>query len=157
MITGGVALIAATVIWFRDRATRPEQVDPLAWLSLLMTLAILVFAVAVKLTWDHFNRNAHGIAADTFFVFLFGAIVANVVQHRRERPWRFGIPYSAVAAAMALGALTALGFDLGEKEIFWLEAWEIAWFSAYWLLQTVENWDEEVDCEDTRVARATTG
>jgi len=52
---------------------------------------------------------------------------------------------SAVAALMVLGGIlipTTRVFD--DHTVFALEAYEIAFFAFYWIVQTVENWNENV-------------
>jgi len=55
--------------------------------------------------------------------------------------------YAVVALAMAVGFIVLFpAFRLvGDHTVFWLDAWEILWFLVYWILQTTENWDEEVN------------
>jgi hypothetical protein len=135
------------------------------WLSLSLTGLLLVIGWVLIWFWDDFYTQAHGYAAMLFFIFLWGAIVSNVKGHwegerapkgmfwanlkKQDGSFKW---YAAVALAMAVGFIVLLpAFGLaGDHTVFWLEAWEISWFLLYWILQTVENWDEEVDHNDSR-------
>ena len=129
------------------------------WLSLGLTGLLLGTGWLLVWFWDDFYTLAHGYAAILFFMFLWGAIVSNVKRHwqkekapkgtfwanLREQDGIFKW-YALVALAMAVGFIVLLpAFRLvGDHTVFWLEAWEILWFLVYWILQTAENWDEEV-------------
>jgi hypothetical protein len=50
----------------------------------------------------------------------------------------------AIAGLMAAGGFIPLLALFGEHKIFALEAYGFSWFAVYWLVQTAENWHEEV-------------
>lgn len=59
--------------------------------------------------------------------------------------------YAVIAAAMTGGAvviglpgLVGLPRPFGEHTVFALESWEISMFAIYWLIQTIDNWNEKV-------------
>lgn len=113
--------------------------------SLAITAAALLAGWWLVENWDEFTTRAHGFAALLMFLFLIGAIVVKVVEHRDERdePW-FWI-YAAVAALMILGGVLITTTRVFEDHtVFALEAYEIALFAVYWIVQTAENWNEEV-------------
>jgi len=139
------------------------------WISLVLTGVLLLMGWALIWYWDDFYTRAHGLSAVLFFVFLWFAIVFNVKTHwetrkalegkekgsfsvRLTRFWgnlkeqkRFFWLYAAVALLMAAGfLLIPLIWGGAEHMLLGLETWEILWFAVYWIVQTAQNWDEEV-------------
>jgi cytochrome b561 len=146
-ITGVVALVVAVVVWrlTKDSPSHRDEVDPSTGRQLLFMAVLLAFVLLAILRAQGFiQSHAHGLAAIVFFLFLFCAIVANVRQHRgdAERRWRRW--YVGVAAAMAVVSLIGPLKLFRPFQIFVLEAVEIVLFATYWIIQTVENWDEKV-------------
>jgi len=148
LIAGGVGLVVAAIIamavnrsiWAPirkgERATR---------LSLAVTALALLLGWWLIQNWDGFTTRAHGYAAVLLFVFLVGAVVAQIVEHYSERDTRWFWIYTTVAVLMVLGAIlipTTRIFD--EHTVFALEAYEIGLFAAYWTVQTAQNWDERM-------------
>lgn len=142
---GFIAVILGFIIWQLNlrNPRRRDEIHPHTRELLVGTFVVLVAALSLKLfRRDFFLANAHGWSANLLFVFLWFAILANVRLHWKEegRPWVK--QYLVVAALMVVGIPVSLLF--GAHKIFVLEAWEIMAFATYWILQTVENWDEEV-------------
>ena len=145
----GAAFITAIAL---DPKARLERRERGTWVSLFVTLLVLFFGWWLIQNWGDFNTRAHGWAAVLMIVCLIVAIVAHAMDHRRERDkqWRerdkrlFWV-YMAVAALMILGGIlipwTRI-FD--EHTVFALETYEIGFFAVYWIIQTKENWNEEV-------------
>ena len=53
--------------------------------------------------------------------------------------------YSAVGLLMAIGGIVIAWLRIGnDHTVLILEAYEIVLFAVFWLVQTVENWDEQV-------------
>lgn len=145
LIAGAVAFVVALVILILNLRLGRDEVGVGTVVLVAATAVILLLGWWAIENWDSFNRRAHGIAAVAMFAFLVAAIVANVVTHKDERGTPWTAMYSSVAALMVLGGVVALlGHPFGRHEVFALEAWEIGWFAAYWLAQTVENWNERV-------------
>ena len=148
LIAGGIALAVAAVITIvvdRSLLSPTNTVALGTRVSLAVTFLVLLVAWWLSLNWSDFNTSAHGYAAVGMFVFLIGAIIAVAGRHwqRSDRTW-FRL-YAAVAALMALGGLFIwLTRIFGEHTVFALETYEIVLFAVYWILQTKENWDEEV-------------
>jgi hypothetical protein len=91
--------------------------------------------------WGDFNTRAHAVS---MFIFLIGAIVVKAVDHWDERDKGWFRVYTAVGALMIPGGiLITATWIFDEHSIFALEAYEIACFAFYWIVQIVENWDEE--------------
>jgi len=129
------------------------------WLSIIITAVAILIGWLLIEHWGGFYTQAHGYSALLFFVFLGGAILINAGAHRRKarkskaagneparkREWRLWVVYGGVVVLMILGFIIFGVFDVGgDHSILWLEAWEIALFATYWLVQTAENWDEDL-------------
>jgi hypothetical protein len=187
---GAVGVAFALIVWrwnlshFAEHATDhpqwTDQDEPGTGLTLLWTggaLATIAGLRALEPKW--FLDSVHGWAAIALFAFLWLAILANVVGHRRDSGlWneRNGLMwwgyfrnvfaprgpteawerrYRRLALLMALGMAIPISKVLLDKLVregyfwnfhhtFWLEAWEICIFAAYWIVQTIENWFEDV-------------
>jgi hypothetical protein len=145
--TGLVAFVAALVIEVVVERRHPSFSE-----SKLGRRASIAFAGAMLFlfwrlseTWSDFYTLAHGYAALAFFVFLALAIIANAVRHFFDHDNFWAGIYGGVASGMIVGGILIAVFDLGgDHDVLWLEGVEIALFAAYWLAQTVENWDERV-------------
>lgn len=139
----GVALIIAVVV--NRSVLAPFEVERGTSVSLAVTALALLFGWWLIQNWGDFNTRAHGFAAVLMFVFLIGAIIVQAIEHRDEQgKWWFRI-YTTVATLMILGAILIWWtriFD--EHTVFALEAYEIAFFAFYWIVQTAENWNEKV-------------
>lgn len=147
LVTGTIGLIVASVIAIAVRLGPSVAVE---WergtsISLLLTGVILVVAWWAYEQWDDFYTRAHGYAAVGMFVFLILAIVAKVLRERGNPNRRWFWVYVTIAALMiAGGVLIPTTRVFGDHTVFALEAYEIALFAIYWILTTVENWDERV-------------
>jgi hypothetical protein len=113
--------------------------------SLAGTFIALVVAWWLSRHWSGFYSRAHSYAAIAMFASLIGAIAVVTLDTRHRRP-RWWLSYAAVAALMVLGAaVIGLTRVFGDHTVFALEAYEIALFGAYWMIQTAEKWDEDVE------------
>lgn len=112
--------------------------------SLAFTGLVLLVGWWLSENWSDFYTRAHGWAAVLLFVCLIGAIVVKVVDYGTgDRKWR--AVYATVAAGMVLGGILIVTTRIfGRHTVFALEAWEIVLFAIYWIVQTVEKWDEKV-------------
>jgi len=146
LIAGGVGLVVAAIVAMVVNESFRAPIDVGAVVSLAGTALVLLLGWWLIRNWGDFDTRAHGWAAVLMFVFLIGVIVAKAIEHWEERDeevW-FWV-YAVVAVLMVLGGIlipTTRVFD--EHTVFALEAYEIAFFAFYWIVQTVENWDEEV-------------
>ncbi len=153
LIAGGIGLVVALIISIAaNHSLKPLLAKDVrgASLSLAATALVLLLGWWLIRNWGDFYTRAHGFAAVLFFVFLVGAILAEVVAHwkgrdKEEDQGRFRWVYTGVAALMILGAVlipTTRTFD--EHTVFALETYEITFFAFYWSVQTRENWNEKV-------------
>jgi len=140
-ITGGVALLGLGLYFFlRPRAARrASRRDTSFWVfaSLGFTMAVVGVCAYLFRTWDAFERNAHYVAAVTMFG-VFGLVV--LVNDRARPPSRFRRSYRTIWLLM-LASVTVLAFEFDHR-IFVLEALEIGWFALFWVLQSLERWED---------------
>jgi hypothetical protein len=155
LIAGGiglvVSLILVIVVEFRHSKNPVKSLKaPVAkvergtWASLTATAVLLLLGWWLIENWSDFYTRAHGFSAVIFFFFLGLAIVFNAVVHWRKERSLFWV-YMGVAILMLLGFILIPALRVGgDHTVFWLEAWEIFMFLIYWIVQTAENWGEEV-------------
>jgi hypothetical membrane protein len=94
--------------------------------------------------WKGFSTGIHGPAALLMFVFLVGAVVGKAHEHKGSST-RYLRVYSAVALVMVVGGILIAVFHIGNAHaVAVLEAFEIVLFATFWVVQTVERWNEEV-------------
>lgn len=144
---GFIALAVACYLAVRDRraGTSAEQLDKNMRISAVITGVILVSSLVAMVIWEEFKEVAHYAAAILMFVALNVAVVAKA-RERKESSKRYFRWYSSLALLMSLvgPALWAIAVVLGiEHHVLVIEAWEIAMFAGFWVVQTVDNWDEE--------------
>lgn len=148
LITGAVGLVAGAVVAMavsRSPTAPFTRVERGTAVSLGVTALALLVGWWLLQYWDHFYTRAHGIAAVLMFVFLIGA-VGGVAYHHRDEPAQAWFPaYATVAGLMAIGGVLIWTTRVfGDHTVFALEAYEIALFAVYWVIQTIENWSERV-------------
>lgn len=145
----GLAVAALTAMVVTRSVRAPMEMGERGTrVSLAVTAVALLLGWWLIQNWGEFSTRAHGFAAILMFLFLIGAIVSKVVEHRdeRDKPW-FWV-YSAVAGLMIVGGILIPTTRIfGEHTVFALEAYEIALFAIYWIIQTGEYWSEEVSTE----------
>jgi hypothetical protein len=143
----GLAVGAGIAAWVwtsrRRNEARGREWQKGTTASLAGVAAVVLITWIASRRWNDFDTKAHGIAAVLMFVFLILAIIAGVRE--REEFDRSAKVYLAIAIVMVIGgALIALTRAFGEHTVFALEAYEITLFAIYWVVQTVEKWDEQV-------------
>lgn len=159
VLAGGGVLVAAVV-------ARPQLRSLLRcrrWLvgcvlaSILIVAVLLVFA----LEREFFLRWAHYAAAVSMFGLLIAVGVINglATDHTRSagrappripgvtdhlRAWYYGL---AVGMSLVVVLAVAYGLLVGEEGswdawLFWVEVALLIMFSAFWILQTIDFWNE---------------
>ena len=158
LIVGGLGLLLSLILviavnWktgtsVMERIQAPvKKVDIETWISLVVTGLVLLAGWWLIVNWSGFYTQAHGWSAVIFFFFLGLAIVINARAHWEKQRKLFWV-YAGIALGMLAGFVVIPALRVGgEHTVFWLEAWEILLFATYWIWQTVENWDEEVEPE----------
>jgi hypothetical protein len=153
LYAGFVGLVISAItnrVLNRTTTARTKKIERETLIALGLTTLALVSGWWLIQNWDDFSTRAHGFAAILMFLFLIGAIIANVIEHwgerskdRRNKVW--SRVYIVVAALMVLGGILIwLTRIFNEHTVFALEAYEIAFFALYWIAQTAENWFEKV-------------
>ncbi|SMH32639.1 hypothetical protein SAMN06295885_0768 [Rathayibacter oskolensis] len=118
--------------------------------------AALLAAVGVWSTLPSFGLAAHYTAAGVFFLLIAVVAAVHAVAVRAEGVTGPGSPrlysgcYAVLAVLIALVELLLLGLVvsgrgaqlLGEQWLLLGEAGALALFAVFWVLQTIENWDE---------------
>lgn len=147
LIAGAVSLVVAVVVAIAvNRGVGALLEGPARGTTLSLAVTAVMLAVGWWLIadWSAFYSRAHGIAAVLMFAFLIGAVAGKAVEHRRKSTAYFPI-YSSIAVLMVVGGIAVPWLRIGgEHTVLVLEAYEILLFAAFWIVQTVENWDEEV-------------
>ncbi|MDP8955506.1 MAG: hypothetical protein M3N24_00895 [Actinomycetota bacterium] len=146
LIVGGVGLGVAIITWFvtRNDPQRAAENQRGTVAAMAGTAVVLLLAWWLLERWDDFYTLAHGYAAALMFAFLAAAILSNAWEERNTRRRVLTRTYVAIGLLMIAGVVFPALRLFDEHVVFALEAYEITWFAVYWLIQTVENWDEEV-------------
>lgn len=146
VITGAFGLAFAVVLAVLlhrgviGRGERLERGTPAAFAATAAALGVVWWA---NDSWSGFGTRAHGIAAVLMFLALIAAVVSKALQHVGDRSRRYVPIYSAIAVSMVVGGLAVSLLRVGgDHTVFVLEAVEIALFAVFWIVQTIENWDE---------------
>jgi hypothetical protein len=139
LAVGAIGLIVAAVLHRRDRP-----------LLALIGYAVAVALFVTTLLWlvidrPSFVHDAHFIAASLMFTCISGVVWVNAIGYRSKKgapPVRnpyFPIAVAMVASVVAMLIAERAGWD------YWLLGLEFALiglFALFWLIQTVELWDE---------------
>lgn len=120
--------------------------DQAKLLGILLVTAIILGTAAAMVYWDDFETAAHNIAAVGMFGFLAAASVRNA--WRSQSPI-YQVVYTSVATLMVASAgiiwwLASVNPDW-DHAILVLEIIQIGLFSAYWIAQTGQHWQEKLE------------
>lgn len=155
VVNNGVALasvilvgIVAAVVLAVVQGTLSRGVVLTATIALAVTVGLGVWALVAP---GAFLVLAHNTAAVVFFL-LIGAVAAIAAWRPQRAPRRFRPAYAAVASGIlialaGLGAtlvLAVAGVDV-TRPVPWVfigEAAALVFFAVFWLLQTIELWNE---------------
>lgn len=150
LVVAGAVTVASVVFAALDRALD-------AWaLARAGTAAVLLAALGVWSTLPSFAVLAHYTAAVVFFLLVAAVAGVHAARIPSEGVRGPGAPlgwvraYAVLAALivlveLALVVLLATGTAaqlLGEQWLLLGEAAALGLFAVFWLLQTIENWDE---------------
>ena len=149
-ITTGIAIAA----WRAGKATSAERRpwDHRQTLGLVLATVVLGCGIA-WFSWNRagFTKGAHYTAAIALFVCIIGVAILNAKGFDRQRlgARRMRLPYANRYSVIAVGMVaSAVGIGLWkwlvgwDHAVLWIEGVLIAFFAAFWLIQTQELWHE---------------
>lgn len=151
LVIGFLGLVVALVLAILVNRSMKEPVRRLrrgTRISLAITLGLLLVGWWALERWDSFYTRAHGFAAVAMFVALIGAVACKALEKLGGLRNAYFWIYASVAVLMAVGGAIYVLKLGGAHTVFVLEAWEIALFAAFWIVQTRENWDEVASPRD---------
>jgi hypothetical protein len=146
-LVGLVVAVAIAVLVNRGVMGALETVEKGTPFSLVGTGALLVVGWILIRYWDDFSTGAHTPAAALMFILLIGAVFGKARQHRNKPTKTYFFWYMLIGTSMLFGGIAIVllrSWLFGDHTVFALEAWEIGLFATFWIIQTAENWDEEV-------------
>lgn len=150
VVTAAVGWVAALVL----AAVQHGFVRRAVW-GLVVSGAIIAGVAVWWLVWpDAFLRAGHVVAAASFFAFIALAALASARDARRAGARGYHAVYLAVAVAIVVVLLLLLVAVIAESlgggapepwgisPVFLGEAVALALFAAFWIVQTVETWND---------------
>lgn len=153
-----IALVAVAALeivnQIRDREGPPTKAEKFGFAAatIAVVLAWLLFYGAD--VW--FKQNIHNITAISMFVFIWLNVLLNV-RHlravpRTSRRRRSRVVYIWIGVLMPLFGILNLVAGLNEwpYAVISVEAELIALFAVFWIVQTIELWDEGLRATPTR-------
>ena len=146
LITGAAGWIVAVVIAVLIRqglVGRDEKLAKGTAVALLVVALVLLASWWLIESWSDFYIKAHGYAAVAMFLFLIGAIFSKAVELWKESDRKYFLTYMVVGLVMFWGGIAIFVAPIGDHKVLILEAYEILWFALYWIVQTIEHWNEK--------------
>jgi len=154
-LAGLVAVLAVGVlIWLRERA--PTGTEPLprrrgVAIALAVGLAVgiaVVVAALVEVDGEPALLRFVHFPAAGLFVLTFSAVpLVHVLARSGPRPpaWERAVYLGVIAAlavALVLGVVALATPGIAWPAIFWAEVLALVAFAVFWIVQTVQRWDE---------------
>ncbi len=153
LLAVAVVAVAVVAVLGRIGRARGEQDLPGPVGTAVAAVVVVVVGVVFRLDRELFVERAHYTAAIAMFGCIVAVVVGNALGYARTQATAtqpMGKPawanrYLAVAAAMVLGSLgigawwLALGWD---HAVLGVESTLVLLFAVFWVLQTVELWDQ---------------
>ena len=151
VIAGIAGLVIACWLAYRDRSKQPptgeleknmRQLEESMRTSAVITGAILLLSLLLKMNYGGFTDNAHNWFAGLMFVALNIAMVAEAIE-ARKRSSKYSGWYWFLSGLMALAGPAVWGIAAAKgvnHHILIIEAWEITVFAVFWVVQTADNW-----------------
>jgi hypothetical protein len=150
LIAGGVIAVATTIVAHKTISESVERVEEGTGYSLTAAAVALVIGFLLIRNWGDFFTRAHGFAAVGMFLALIASIVLKIWRQREElapRKTLFRVYLGVAILMIAGGVVIWLTRVFGDYTVLWLEGWEISLFAIYWLTQTVQYWNEQIERE----------
>jgi uncharacterized membrane protein YidH (DUF202 family) len=156
-VAGGIGLAITIGIAIAARRAAPNSPERKSWdhrQTVGLVLAALVLGGGITwFSWNRagFTRGAHYTAAVALFVCIIGVAILNARGFDRQRQGarRTRLPYANRYSFIAVGMVVSVvviglwkwlvGWD---HAVLWIEGVLIAFFAAFWLIQTQELWHE---------------
>jgi hypothetical protein len=148
LVVGGVIAIVTTILAHKTISESVEGVEAGTGFSLAAAAVALVIGFLLIRNWGDFYTRAHGFAAVGMFIALIASIIVKIWRQQDELAPRKALfrVYVGVAILMIAGGLFIwLTRVFGDYTVLWLEGWEISLFAIYWLTQTVQYWNEQIE------------
>lgn len=149
MATTGLLLLLVLVVARNKKDSKPLPSGSARLGYGAVVVLYLLTAVVFFTDRPKFDEWAHPIAAITMFVFIFlnacynaGHLYALKKGEGKPAHWynRYAmVALAMVTAAVANGVAAASGWQYA---VFGIEASLITIFAAFWILQTIELWDQ---------------
>lgn len=142
----GVLVVALLILavrlptWLVRNPERPWAVR-LALIAYLIVVS--AFGFAAYRTWDNGSSWAHNLSAILMFVFFAIVVAQNASRDNVSRRYRVLCRIVLVAMAATVGVFVLLRRGGVSWDVFFLEATEIALFTAFWIIQTREFWQRD--------------
>ena len=161
LVAGGVGLLVVGAVAARGRwnptARRltPTAKFGFAVIVVLYLVTIAVFLLARRWFVDH----GHDVAAISMFAFILLNACLNALNRRRAptgKPWRVNW-YAVVAVLMVAATVAWVLVGLVGHWPYWpigIESSLITLFAVFWVLQTIELWDNGLRQTPDRVPPA---
>lgn len=135
------ALRAVEPKWFLDSVHGWAAIT----FFVFLWLAILANVAGHRREADLWNEDAGSISWGRFRnVFAPSGAVDKWEKRYRRLSLLMVLGVAIPISKTLLDRLVREGYFWEYHHTFWLEAWEISIFAAYWIVQTLENWFEDV-------------
>lgn len=147
-IAGTIAVvIGAIVAWKQNKVI--GKPDTAAMIVLLLALAMLLGGLAWYLLFrQNFLDHAHMASAIGLFGVVGIVMVLNALDSEKNsgalRSFYGGTALAMVVGALATVAVKAWIVEDWQHQVLVLELVELVAFLAYWVVQTVQHWDEGI-------------
>jgi hypothetical protein len=158
LVAGGLALVVMAVLSRLGRwdphAGQPSRTGLLGFAVTVVLYLATVLVFVLDRSW--FTDWGHPIAAIAMFTFIFANVwlnAANLYFARRGTSRPVGVlnPYTVIGVLMAGAVVATVLLGVVGHWPYWklaLEASLITLFAVFWVLQTVELWDQGLRTAD---------
>jgi uncharacterized membrane protein YidH (DUF202 family) len=153
LVAGGLALVVlgAVLVSARRGNSSPQQPTRTSVVGYLLTVVLYLGTVLVfGLARNWFTAHGHDVAAIAMFTFIIANVWLNAINLHFTRKDATGSapvvnPYTVIGVLMIAAVVVTTVLGLVAHWAYWklaLEANLIALFAVFWVLQTIELWDQ---------------